>query len=602
MFKGKKGQAAGGTKPSGIDPSAVVRGAGSIGKSVLGAAKTFAPVGGGVTGAAAKLASGALGGILPGLGFGVGTNLSNTAFQSVMGIRPLIIAILFDVFAFVTGEFNPLFGAIWHAILAWVLIKKYFPGDGFLNLVMRMKFVVACYILLIAFLPQFLTFASVMPRINYWIFITIGNHAFPIATFYVIFSGFISNRSGGILVQAIYVISFFALIFWAYDMAQDEINEKLVNSGVDVKSMVPEGQKQIFTTFVAQLSHSFRTTGGQFLQAAINSPKQIGGFFNGRVEAATGAELFGEEKKEQPKLGIVLHSHPNPVIEVGDKLQAKAIITIENPLIDRNFLTVTDMSCWQEGKNKKKVKGEILEFNSEALTKGVYVFYGDSKTITCQFDNAAVSKSSPVYIAVDYDFTSNIKLNSYLMKDELLESLRIRQEDPLDYMAVPEGRKKPIPRFDNGPAKFGIGPIELWNPPLGIADNKVYPAFEFAVGNNPSFNSNGKISKIREILINMPRGMKLREGDKTCFFQPTGVQNQYATIPQIIQDNVLQFTEIESQERIYLCNMDITVADALGTGSSSSTSFIDVEFDVNVDYTYQVQKIIPLSGSIIGTD
>ena len=72
------------------------------------------------------------------------------------------------------------------------------------------------------------------------------------------------------------------------------------------------------------------------------------------------------------------------------------------------------------------------------------------------------------------------------MDADLREELLISGEDPLDLITVPANMRKPVPRYDNGPAELGIGPLELRNPPLGIKDDKYYPAFEFGIKNRKS--------------------------------------------------------------------------------------------------------------------
>ncbi len=559
LFKNKKA-----ISISGIDPMSVVRGVGSIG------------------GAAAN----AGGGLLGGLGFGIGGKITDLASKSAMGLKPLMLAIAFDVIAYLTGEFNPIFGLFFHVVVAWILLSKYLSGDKFLKILLWSKISVLLYILLIGYFPSILQH---LPELNRWIFLTVGNHAFPIATMYVIFTGFISNRTGGWLVQAIYIVSFLALIFFAYDKAQDEVNGIFEKAGIDVKSIMPEGQKTVFSTFMTDLIQSTKTTGGSFVKALRNSPQAIAGFIDPKISAAGGDALFGTEKKEQPKLGIVIAPHPSGATKAGDKTIVKALITIPNPLEDRSFLTVTKIRCYHKNsRTASEVEGTVLEYTTDVIQQGVNVFYGRPLTISCEFNEKDLSGVSTVKFAVGYDFESNAKLMTFVMKEDLLNDKLIKNEDPL--LGVPTSKRNPSTKYDNGPAKFGIGPVELNNPPLGIADGKTYPAFELVIGNKKA-EFNGVIDKVNNILVTLPNGFSLKVTSVTCPFKSAG-ENKYSINEKAMEDKSTDFTNIQSS-RLFTCPMEIDTAGALvavsNTGGGLGSSWVEVEFNVDADFTYETE-------------
>ncbi len=516
-------------------------------------------------------------GLFGGFGFGIGAHATNVLAQSTMGLKPLLIAIALDSFAFFTGEFNPLFGVFWHVILIWILLSKYFPGDKILRIMFWSKFFVLFYILLAGYFPTILQY---FPEVHRWVFLTAGNHAFPIATLYVIFSGFISNRAGGILVQAIYIISFFALLFFAYDMAQDEVNELFEKAGIDIKATLPAEQKTVFTAFMQGLVRSTKTTGGKFLEAIRNSPQAVANFINPKVEAAGGEALWGKKKEEQPKFGIMVESHPSGAANSGGKIIVKALITIPNPLEDRSFLTVTKIRCYHlKSKSDAVVEGTVREYTQQQLQQGVNVFYNRPLSVSCEFNENDLTGVSTVKFAVGYDFESNAKLTTYVMKEDILEDLLIRNENPLDYMAAPQNKRRPTTKYDNGPARFGMGPIQLNYPPLGIKDGKTYPDFELLIGNNKA-EFNGFIGKVNNIIITLPNGFSLKGA--ACPFKSAG-GNKYSISEKAMADKPADFTNIESS-RLFTCPMEVKTADALGTAS-----FNEVEFNVDAGFTYETE-------------
>ncbi|GEM_PF-4821242 len=306
----------------------------------------------------------------------------------------------------------------------------------------------------------------------------------------------------------------------------------------------------------------------------------VSGFFNARIASAGGGEVFGGSAKEkQPRLGITIA--PLGTVPFENSKVIKAKIEMLNPLEGQNFIRVSNVRCWhQKSKGSTEIEGDILEITNPDRVSGFRVFYDDPKTISCEFSNEDIKGISSINLAVEYDFQENVKLITYLMKDDLREDLLIRNEDPLDFISVPSGMRHPRPEYDNGPAELGIGPIELRNPPLGVKTDKHYPAFEFGIRNRKSL-FNGKILKVNNIVVTMPNGVVL-EALKKCGFEKTGA-NEYTSLYDTTKSS-LQFENIDSK-RLFACNMNVSPAKALGTSSHA-----EVEFNVDIDFTYQVKQ------------
>ena len=91
----------------------------------------------------------------------------------------------------------------------------------------------------------------------------------------------------------------------------------------------------------------------------------------------------------------------------------------------------------------------------------------------------------------------------------------------------------------------------------------------------------------------MPEGFSLAHDDK-CAFRAAG-GNTYSAA-EAIKQNEKRFTEIRAS-RYFLCNMEIigegTPKEPEG-GALRGASFAEIEFDANVDFTYEVRKQLSL--------
>ena len=183
-----------------------------------------------------------------------------------------------------------------------------------------------------------------------------------------------------------------------------------------------------------------------------------------------------------------------------------------------------------------------------------------------------------VTLKVQYKFETNANLKTYIIKEELSHNLQERGEVPLDYMAVPASLRNPSTTYDNGPVSISIGPrAELENPPFEIKADTTYPAFELHIANRPDFN--GKIFQIDGITIKLPRGFSLETGED-CEF--TGSGTEY-TLPRGPESD----SKITRDTLSYICDMNIDVTQALG-----GAPFSEIQFDVSVDFTYEIEKTL----------
>ncbi|MBI2137507.1 hypothetical protein HYU12_03240, partial [Candidatus Woesearchaeota archaeon] len=83
--------------------------------------------------------------------------------------------------------------------------------------------------------------------------------------------------------------------------------------------------------------------------------------------------------------------------------------------------------------------------------------------------------------------------------------------------------------------------------------------------------------------LTMPEGFSLKADE--CAFRAAG-GNTY-TAAQAITQKEEMFKEIKTS-RYFLCNMEI------GEDSLRSASFAEIEFDANVDFTYEVTEPLNL--------
>lgn len=390
----------------------------------------------------------------------------------------------------------------------------------------------------------------------------------PLMPWWLVYTVLKSGGKGGKLPAVLYVITVTFLIGLAYFNISDQ--QKVV-FGYDLTTGGRLTTEQIETA---------REIAGQGGKGALQLVKDtvtttvggISGFFNARIQEAGGEELFGEPK-ERPKLGIVIQEHPSKSIEFGDNTIVKAILLLPNLPEQQEYMEVEDITCTAEGAKPVKAK----EFR-----EGMKIFYNSPITVTCEFPTNDIEKASSVEMSVKYHFRENAKLITYIMRADLLDELRTKREDPLDFMAVPNSKRHPTTIYDNGAAKIGIGPAELLAPPFRIENGLTYPHFEFVVGNKPDFQ--GVISRINSIDLTMPEGFSLKADE--CAFRAAG-GNTY-TAAQAIKQYEKKFTTIPTS-KYFLCNMEI------GEDSLRSASFAEIEFDANVDFTYETKKQLSLN-------
>jgi len=304
---------------------------------------------------------------------------------------------------------------------------------------------------------------------------------------------------------------------------------------------------------------------------------------NPKIAQAGGKDILGKSEQSRPQLGIVIKNHPsiNRFTE-DDKLGIKALIVVPAPLEGKTFITITDVKCWPSNDKLREKSTRPLEIADELQNEGVKIFYDREQTITCPFAEAGLKGTSSVMIAVDYEVGQTVRLSTYIMRADRLEDLLIDGTDPLDDMEVPFGKRNPVPLFPRGPAKLGIGPVELWNPPLAVGEGSPKLRFEFAIFNNRA-DFNGIISSLDKVIITMPRGMTL--GGEECLFKPTAAEGIYETTVESKIENPNKFKNIKTSRLFDECTLEVNSEAALQGGPH-----IDVEFRADVAFTYAAEK------------
>ncbi|MBI2664676.1 hypothetical protein HYX10_05050 [Candidatus Woesearchaeota archaeon] len=538
--------------------------------SLAGKAAAAGKVAGGMGGAASAV-GGALKGVLPWFAFGAGTRIASNLTG---GLTIFLVAALFDFLAFILGNSNLLLGLIIHAFGAFILLTRFAPGDGVLKLIIYAKIAA---ILLLA-VPSLITIA---PEVYYWIGMSVANHAFPVLFLYIAFTGFIFNRGGGKIATAIYLFFFFLILALAYVHADEQINEAFEQAGLDISSSFPE-QENVIISFVRTSSSALRKTTKDFASAIVDAPSSIRRMTDTSIGRAGGEDIFGDANKAQPKYGIVIEKHPSGAVKLQEGTTVKALLTLTNPPKDRNYVTVSNVRCFHEKSTSIAEVGGQLDITEAELLEGFNVFYNRPRTVSCFFTKEQIKDASSVTFAAEYDLQEKVELATYFMENDLLEEKLIKGEEPFDLIDVdaPSSEKKASIIHDNGPARLGIGPIELQNPPLGIAEGLSYPDFEFAVGNNIAFS--GKIKRINNIVIKLPPGVSL--GQEKCGY--ANPENEYVIDVNLISSNRIQYENIKTS-RLFTCPMLIDADEAL-----QGQPFAQADFSVDVDFTYETEKSI----------
>ncbi len=539
---------------SGIDPASVMKGAGIIGKSTMPAAGTAAS-------AAIGAAKGIGSGIFGGLGFGIGANLTTNLTAGFWVILFAFLANMMVINNLLQGKSVIMI----HVVIALVLYLFIMKGDSLIFVMLALSLLPA--------------FTSILPSSSITTFIA-NTFANPFLPWWFIYAGLFRNTQKGKLATAVFWFLVFVLMAVGYMYGGAEIAR-----AANIEERLTPEQIQAYETGKTGVITAMGKLSSDIATNIQTIPQSIERFFNPKISAAGGDALFGTTKQEQPKLGIAIQNHPSGATRQGDTTIIKALLTLPNQPEDKNFLTITGIKCYHlQSRTDAEVDGRVLEYSPEELQKGVNLFYNRPLTVSCEFDSGDMEGISTVKIAVSYDFETNAKLITYIMKEDLLEELLIK-EDPLDYMAVPSNRRNPATRYDNGPAKFGIGPIELMNPPLGVKGGKTYPAFELVIGNKPEFN--GRIGKVNNIAITLPRGFSLTSMETCAFKALPDDTEKYLLNEAAVKAKPTDFTNIQSS-RLFTCPMAIDTQAALG-----AASFEQVEFDVDADITYETEAELP---------
>ena len=559
FFKGKKAQgAAAGAASRG---SKILGGLLKTGRGAKIAASKIKPLASAGFSQSA-MAAGAIGGA--GLGFILGRNKPGQVAQELVS-STIFLAIAVDIIgavAFSRGG-NPMAPLIAHVIFFWYLRSK--GSDTLLNL----AFVLNLFPLVM--IP------SVVNAHFDWLqykplLLTIGNGIFPVWTIYI---GFLRNPQKSLIQKIVFWFFLLGFLGWG-------IQTGIVAGSYEAVQQASPEQIKAVEDFFANLAGGVINVGKGAVKTVTSIPDAVGTVLSAQIAEAGGEELYGEPK-ERPKLGIVIQDHPYGLRKLGDEKIAKAVLFVPN-LPDENFLEISDVTCLA-GKDAKPIRADELKERLDGGEK-IRIFYNSPMTVTCTFteentdDFEAISS---VELSVKYDFEENAKLITYLMREDLREELKSRGEEPLDFMAVPRSKRNPTTVYDNGPARIGIGPVDLTTPPFGIGPGLTYPDFELVIGNKPDFN--GAISSISSIDITLPEGFAL-EGPKCAF----AGNNPYSLKEDVQEENKLQFENIKSS-RYFNCDMKIN-DNALG-----DASFAEVEFDVAVAFTYETTKTVRLKSS-----
>ena len=402
---------------------------------------------------------------------------------------------------------------------------------------------------------------------------TIAN---PFIPWWSIYAGFFRNPRQGKLSSLIFWMWVILFLSVGYTLGADEISKI---PGLDQR--ISQGQQEYALKGVDTARTSVGTLVGDAVQGVLNFPNQMVNFFTGQTKKLY-PDLNGGKKADQPKRGILIKNHPiSGYSETDHSKKFKATIAVENLPPEKNFFEISNAECQYEG-NKSF---DADEFKGE--NEKIRIFQNYDQTVTCTFDakdHNNLKDIDEVKLTVDYDFETHAKLETYVMKNSLLQDLQEQNVNPFDHMNVLDSPRKPITLYDNTPATFFIGPIELEHPPLGIKDGKTYPDFELIIGNRADFR--GKIKSIKDLSIVLPRGFSLSgsscqfEHSNSCIGKGPDCRMVYK-----IKDNKNPVNI--KNKKLYTCEMNIDASGALGP-----RPFSQIEFDVFANFTYQTGKTL----------
>ena len=517
------------------------------------AAKTVAnsPVASGIRGAGAGFAGAAA--------FGAASSLTGKLVGNLGAGLPLIFfSLLVDLIAIdFLLKGNPYHLAI-HAIMGALMYGVIMKRDSLVLGIVALNF-----------LPLII---SKLPGSDFTLVIanTIGN---PFIPWWFIYSGFLRNERQGKIA---------GIIFWAFVLVFLAIGYKIGGAQIAETANIELTPEQIATAQTAKggIINAVKTIGKDAFDGIRGVPKRLTEFF---IHLTGTQDVFGPGKsKQEPKLGIRIV--PIDPVRAGDKVIARANLEILAP-IEGRFLTISDITCWREKEISGRKAGTIIGYTPEQLQEGIKMFYGRTRTVSCEFAKEDIDGVSEVKLEVQYHINANGHLKTYFMKEALLEELLISGKDPIAFMDLKSTEMVAITEYDNTPARFGIGPEELNKPPVAIKEGN-FGIFTLWIGNRQEFD--GKIAQVNSIQITLPDRVNLT--GESCIFTKYGEGNSYIASPEQIEQNRDLFFDIKSK-RVFSCPMEI------GNTNLGILGYREAEFRVNMDFTYQVEKDLSVTVS-----
>ena len=491
--------------------------------------------------------------------FGAASSLTGKLTKNLGAGLPLIFfALLIDLIAIdFLLKGNPYHLAI-HAIMGALMYGVIMKRD---------KLVLG--IVALNFLPLII---SKLPGSDFTLVIanTIGN---PFIPWWFIYAGFLRNERQGKIA---------GIIFWAFVLVFLAIGYKIGGAQIAETANIELTPDQIAATQAAKggIINAVKTLGKDAFDGIRGVPKRLTEFF---IDLTGTQDIFGPGKsRQEPKLGIRIV--PIDPARAGDKVIARANLEILAQL-EGGFLTISNIMCWREKEISGRKAGTIIGYTPEQLQEGIKMFYGRTRTVSCEFAKEDIDGVSEVKLEVQYHINANGHLKTYFMKEDLLEELLISGKDPIAFMDLKSTERVAITEYDNTPARFGIGPEELNNPPVAIKEGN-FGFFTLWIGNRQEFD--GKIAQVNSIQITLPDRVNLT--GESCIFTKYGEGNSYIASPEQIEQNRDLFFDIKSK-RVFSCPMEIVDTD-LGI-----LGYHEAEFRVNMDFTYQIEKDLSVTVS-----
>ncbi len=215
-----------------------------------------------------------------------------------------------------------------------------------------------------------------------------------------------------------------------------------------------------------------------------------------QLEYATGGYYEGQvEENENLPLGVYFEDITSAAREfyVNEPVDIWGNLLVRT--LDRDSPVTVSIDCQYE---EERIPGTVRPEDNFTI------YTMEEEAIECRFDERTIPIGTRVIkLTADFNFKTMAYLKSYMIDKDTLRSLRREEIDVFDHYGIRD--KSPIAIFTNGPVKIGM---ETNEPPIGLSEGAT-PYLGITIENQWS----GNIKDIRELEVQVPKGMKFFDGN-----------------------------------------------------------------------------------------